>query len=210
MRPRTMPATSGRMIAGTSVEGGARVPPALGPDEVRIEGDEGVVLFQRALHEERDCSLRGVEVRVEIDAAGPRQVIDDERGIGDAPAGVLDERQLALGSLARIRGVDDLVGNPRNPQPGLELAAERAQVRDPEHARELEQLDGRAARCSSCACSLRSLSESLQETTPVAGRVEDGAHLVTTCPVAVEVTMLQLDARGVLALGDEAHLQLPS
>jgi hypothetical protein len=77
-------------------------------------------------------------MRVEVDAAGPNQVIGDERGIGNAPAAVLDERQLALGPFPWIRDVHDLVGNPRNPQPGFELAAERAQVRDAEHARELE------------------------------------------------------------------------
>jgi hypothetical protein len=48
-------------------------------------------------------------------------VIDDQRGIGDAYAGVLDERQLALGPLAGIGRVDDLVGNPRDAEPSLEL-----------------------------------------------------------------------------------------
>src|SRR4030095_7168126 len=67
----------------------------------------------------------------------------DQRGIGDAHTGIFDERQLALGSLARIGCVDDLVGNARDTQPSLELAAERADVRDSEHPRELEQLDGR-------------------------------------------------------------------
>src|SRR5262245_58709892 len=69
-------------------------------------------------------------------------MIYDQRGIGDAHPRVLDERQLAFGPLARIGRVDDLVGNPRDTQPGLELAAERADVRDAEHARKLEQLNG--------------------------------------------------------------------
>ena len=101
------------------------------------------MLFQGTLHEESDRALRGVEARVGIDAAGLHQVIHDQRGIGDAHASVFDERQLALGPLARIGGVDDLVGNARDAQPGLELTAERAEVRNSEHARKLEQLDGR-------------------------------------------------------------------
>src|SRR5262249_21762392 len=69
-------------------------------------------------------------------------MIHNERGIGDAHTGVLDERQLAPGPLAGIGRVDDLVRNPSDAQPGLKLAAEWAEVRNGEHARELEQLDG--------------------------------------------------------------------
>ena len=101
------------------------------------------MFFQGALHEKRDRPLRGVEAGVGIDAAGLHQVIHDQRRVGDAHAGVFDERQFALRALARIGGVDDLVGNAGDAQPGLELAAERADVRNSEHARKLEQLDGR-------------------------------------------------------------------
>src|SRR5262249_12451037 len=48
--------------------------------------------------------------------------------------------------------------------------------------------------------------ERLEEATPVASAVEDGPHLITTCPVAVKVPMFQLDTRTAVALGDEAHL----
>jgi hypothetical protein len=106
---------------------------------------ERVVFFQGALHEQRDRTLRGVEARVWIEAAGLHQVIDDQRGVGDAHASVFDERQFALGTRARIGGIDDLVGNRRNAQPGFELAAERADVRNPEHARKLKQFNGRIA-----------------------------------------------------------------
>ena len=34
------------------------------------------------------------------------------------------------------------------------------------------------------------------------------AHLITTCPVSIEPPMFQLDTRAVLAVGDEAHLDL--
>src|SRR5215510_2472222 len=101
------------------------------------------MLFSSALHEERGRPLRGVEACVGIDAAGLHQVIDDPRRIGNAHTSVLDERQLALRALARIGRLDDLIGNARNAQPGLELTAERAEVRNSEHARKLEQLDGR-------------------------------------------------------------------
>jgi hypothetical protein len=112
------------------------------PDEVRVCQDERVVFLQGTLHEQGDRALRGVEVRVGIDTAGLRQVIHDDRGIGDAYASILYERQLAPGRLAGIGRVDDLVRNARYAQPGLELAAERAEVRDSEHARKLEQLNG--------------------------------------------------------------------
>jgi hypothetical protein len=52
------------------VEPGARMLPALVPNEVRIRQDERVVLFQGALHEERDRALRGAEGRVGVDVAG--------------------------------------------------------------------------------------------------------------------------------------------
>src|SRR5262249_11148259 len=120
------------------VETGTRMPPAVCANEVGIEGDEGIVLFQSALHEERNSALGGVKVRVEINPAGFRQVIHDERGVTHAQARVLNEWQLALGPRAGIGRVDDLVGNMRDAQPSLELAAEWAQVRDREHARELE------------------------------------------------------------------------
>src|SRR5262245_36863989 len=119
-----------------------RMPPTVRSNEVRVERDEGIVLFQSALYEQRYCALRGRKVPVEIDSAGLGQVIHDERSIGDAHAGILDEWQLALGRLAWIGRVDHLVGNLCNAQPGLELAAEWAQVRYREHARKLEALEG--------------------------------------------------------------------
>src|SRR5262245_583255 len=119
-----------------------RMPPAVRSNEVGVERDEGIVLFQSALHEERYCALRGAKVPVEIDPASLGQVIHNERTICNAHAGILDEWQLALGRLAWIGRVDGLVGNLGNAQPGLELAAERAQVRDREHARKLEELEG--------------------------------------------------------------------
>jgi hypothetical protein len=51
-------------------------------------------------------------------------------------------------------------------------------------------------------------SERVEETLPTHLRVEDAAHLVATRPVEIEATMLKLDARSVLALGDETHLNL--
>ena len=78
------------------------MPQALISDEMCIRQDECVMLFQGALHEERDRSLRGVKAPVGIDAAGFHQVIDDSRRIGNTHTGVLDERQLALRAFARI------------------------------------------------------------------------------------------------------------
>src|SRR5215510_5047872 len=118
------------------------MPPAVQSNEVGVEGDEGVVLFQSALHEEPDGPLRGVKVGFQVDSAGFGQVIHDERSITDPHTGILDEGQLALGPLAWIRRVDDLIGNLCDAQPSLELAAEWAQVRDREHARKLEELEG--------------------------------------------------------------------
>src|SRR5262249_55475005 len=48
--------------------------------------------------------------------------------------------------------------------------------------------------------------ERLQETTPIALGVEDGAHFIAPCPVEVEAAMFKLDARSILAVGDEPHL----
>src|SRR5262249_28348733 len=45
-----------------------------------------------------------------------------------------------------------------------------------------------------------------EETSPVAFRVEDAAHLITACAIAVETPMLKLNARTVLSVGNEAHL----
>src|SRR5260370_40538535 len=50
--------------------------------------------------------------------------------------------------------------------------------------------------------------ERLEEATPVACAVEDGAHLIAPCPVTVKVSMFQFDTRTVLAICDEAHLDL--
>src|SRR5918994_1200552 len=69
-------------------------------------------------------------------------MIDDPRRIGNAHTGIFDERQLALWTLARIGRLDDLIGNARDAQPGLELTAKRAEVRNSEHPRKLKQLDG--------------------------------------------------------------------
>jgi hypothetical protein len=55
------------------------MPPAVRADKVRVENDEGVVLLQRALNEERDRTLRVVEARVGIDAAGSLEVLHDQR-----------------------------------------------------------------------------------------------------------------------------------
>src|ERR1700712_360918 len=44
--------------------------------------------------------------------------------------------------------------------------------------------------------------------TPVSRRVEDVAHLVTTATEAIELSMLELDARTRWGLHDEPHLDL--
>src|ERR1700730_15459111 len=48
--------------------------------------------------------------------------------------------------------------------------------------------------------------ERFQEAAPVACAVEDGAHLIATCPVSIQAPMFQLNACTVLAVRDEAHL----
>src|SRR5207249_2091789 len=48
---------------------------------------------------------------------------------------------------------------------------------------------------SSAGC----LGEGLEEASPVAFRVKDAAHLITTRPVKIQTAMLELDARSVLA-----------
>src|SRR5499433_2968670 len=115
------------------------------------------------------------------------------RRIGNAHTSVFDERQLALWTLARIGHVDDLIRNARDAQPGLELTAKRAEVRNSEHARKLEQLDGR----------VNGVRHVLHPSAARAGtrrgapsnhvRFEDATHLVPTRPVAVEAPMLELD-----------------
>src|SRR5262249_62347812 len=53
-----------------------------------------------------------------------------------------------------------------------------------------------------------SLGERLEEAAPVAFSVKDATHLITTRPVKVETAMLELDARSVLAVGDESQLEI--
>src|SRR5262249_14672078 len=45
-----------------------------------------------------------------------------------------------------------------------------------------------------------------EKATPIAFGVEDAAHLIAPRSVEVKTAMLQLDARGIRALGDEADL----
>jgi hypothetical protein len=52
-------------------------------------------------------------------ASGSFPRFHDERAIADTNATIFDKRQLTLRSLAGIGRVDDLVGNPRDTQPGL-------------------------------------------------------------------------------------------
>src|SRR5262249_47676499 len=106
-----------------------------------VEQDEGVVLFEGSLNQQSYCALRWIEVGIGIDAAGPPQMLNDQRRVTYTKAAILDEGQLALGRFAGIRRVDDFVGDAGNSQPGLKFAAERTQVRDGEHAGELEEFD---------------------------------------------------------------------
>jgi hypothetical protein len=48
----------------------------------------------------------------------------------------------------------------------------------------------------------------LEEAASITFGTEDAAHLVTARPVSIETPVLELDARAVLALGDEAQLDL--
>src|SRR5689334_2664234 len=60
-----------------------------------------------------------------------------------------------------------------------------------------------------CQKSLRRFSrasERFEEPAPVPFGVEDAPHLVAPGPEAVEAAVLELDARAVFTLGDEAHL----
>src|SRR5262245_54552319 len=56
------------------------------------------------------------------------------------------------------------------------------------------------------ACGRGAGSKRVEKPLPTHLRVEGAPHLVATCPVEVEAAMLELDARGVPALGDEADL----
>src|SRR5262249_56038587 len=52
------------------------------------------------------------------------------------------------------------------------------------------------------------LGKCREQLAPIAGLVEDRAHLVATRAVSIEPPMLEFDPRVGLALGDEAHLDL--
>lgn len=70
---------------------------------------------------------------------------------------------------------------------------------------------GAAQACGALPSSCLSRSSACkrrEQATPAAFAVEDAAHLVATRPVAVQVTMLEIDARAVLTLFDEADLHL--
>ena len=51
------------------------------------------------------------------------------------------------------------------------------------------------------------LGEGFEEAAPVAFGVKDATHLITTRPVKVETAVLELNARSVLAVRDEAQLE---
>src|SRR5262249_51311807 len=97
-----------------------------------IENDKRIVLLERTLHQQRHRLLRRPQLRVKINTARLLEVSDDLRRIADAQARVFNEWQLAFGTLARVRCVDNVVGYARNAQPGFELAAEWAQIWDGE------------------------------------------------------------------------------
>src|SRR5262245_60447001 len=115
---------------GDGIEGHTRMPPSLLANEMCIENDKRIVLLEGTLHQQRRRLLRWAHLRVRINASRLLEVGDDQRRIADAQACVFDEWQLAFGTLARIGRVDNVIGYARNAQPGFELAAERAQIRD--------------------------------------------------------------------------------
>jgi hypothetical protein len=55
---------------------------------------------------------------------------------------------------------------------------------------------------------VRGVREPLQQRVPAVRRADRVAHLLPAVTVAVEVAVLQLDARPARALGDEADLDL--
>src|SRR5215467_4960395 len=114
------------------IEGHVRVPPSLLADEMCIENDKRIVLLEGTLHQQRRRLLRRPQLRVRINTARLLEVSDDQRRIADAQARVFNEWQLAFGTLARVRRVDNVIGYARNAQPGFELAAKRAQIGDRE------------------------------------------------------------------------------
>src|SRR5215468_8213742 len=144
-RPHVSPQHTGHQRPDQSRNGikeSPRVAPTFVADEVRVEGDEGIVLLDGALYEQRRRALALVEPGIGINAARLLQVLDDEGAVAEPLIAVNDERNLCLRSLARIGCVHGLIGYPSHAQPCLKLAAERANVGNAEHPRELEQLDG--------------------------------------------------------------------
>src|SRR4051794_7126813 len=66
--------------------------------------------FECALNQAAQGTLRAAQPSVELVSEALLQIVDDDRRVAKPPALVLDVRDLALGSLARITGTD-LVGN---------------------------------------------------------------------------------------------------
>src|SRR5499433_2805233 len=104
------------------------------------------------------------------------------RRIGNAHTSVLNERQLALRTLARIGRVDDLIRDARDAEPGLELTAKRAEVRNSEHARKLEQLDGWVNGVRHVLHPSAARAGTRQGAPSNHVRVEDAAQLVADAP----------------------------
>jgi hypothetical protein len=120
----------------------------------RLHTDEIEVILDQSLQRERLCALGRLEVGVEIDT--PR-VLDDQAAVAEHRAIViLDEWQLAFRAAARVAGGNNLIGQPGQPEPRLELEGERADVAS-KHRRELMEPDHR--RCGDVAQdSLRPIS----------------------------------------------------
>ena len=92
------------------------------PDEVRIGQYECIVLLKRALDQQGNGALRRVQAGVRIDTSTSFQMINDNRGIGDAHSFVFNEGQFASRPLARIGRDLEFVWDAGDPQPSLELA----------------------------------------------------------------------------------------
>ena len=90
------------------------------------------MVLEQALQRQGLGALARAEAGVGVDAAAGLEMLDDQRGVADQAALVADVGQLALGRLAQARAGLDRVGNVGEPQPGLELQAERADVAAPQ------------------------------------------------------------------------------
>src|SRR5215472_363237 len=141
-------------------------------DPPAVDQDPVGALLRHAREGVADRALGGPQPLVEVDVVFPLEVPADDLGIADRLSVVHDRWQLSLWTPAGIADEFALIGEARHLEQDLDLDAERARVRQPEHPRELNELDHQR---SSSACRSHLLAHKEKGGAPPRPRSENSA-----------------------------------